>query len=192
MVDRLGAKRTVLYGLATCGASGVLTLLAAFCLHIPWLGLSLLVAGRLLLGASESMTSTGATMWGILNVGSEHTAIVISWNGICTYGALAIGAPLGVYLERITGFWSVGALVILLGFTPIVMALRLPRRPNLAVLAIESACLLGVVAWLLVRTPSQVPDRMSALMWHLIPFQAGWLWVRARGQSVAGTDALRP
>jgi len=129
MVDRLGAKRTVLYGLATCGVSGVFTLLAAFCLHIPWLGLSLLVAGRLLLGASESMTSTGATMWGILSVGSEHTAIVISWNGICTYGALAVGAPLGVYLERLLGFWSIGVFVTLLGIVPIALAMRLPRVP---------------------------------------------------------------
>jgi MFS family permease len=127
MVDHLGAKRTVGYGLAIGGVSGVFTLLAAFSLHIPWLGLSLLILGRLLLGVSESMTSTGATMWGILKVGSEHTAIVISWNGICTYGALAIGAPLGVLLERILGFWSIGAIVMLLGFAPVAMALRLPR-----------------------------------------------------------------
>jgi MFS family permease len=129
MVDRLGAKRTVNYGLAIGGASGVFTLLAAFCLRIPWLGLALLVVGRLLLGASESMVSTGATIWGILKLGSEHTAIVISWNGICTYGALAVGAPLGVYLERWFGFWSIGAMVMLLGFAPIAMAMRLPRVP---------------------------------------------------------------
>jgi len=127
MVDRMGAKRTVLYGLATCGASGIFTLLAAFCLHLPWLGLSLLVIGRLLLGASESMTSTGATMWGILRVGTQHTAIVISWNGICTYGALALGAPLGVYLEKLVGFWSIGVFVVLLGVLPILLGLRLPR-----------------------------------------------------------------
>jgi MFS family permease len=127
MVDHLGAKRTVGYGLVIGGVSGVFTLLAAFCLHLPWLGLSLLILGRLLLGVSESMTGTGATMWGILKVGSDHTAIVISWNGICTYGALAIGAPLGVLLERILGFWSIGAIVILLGFAPLAMAIRLPR-----------------------------------------------------------------
>jgi predicted MFS family arabinose efflux permease len=103
--------------------------LAAFCLHIPWLGLSMLVAGRLLLGASESMVGTGATMWGILTVGAEHTAIVISWNGICTYGALAVGAPLGVYLEKIFGFSSIGIMVMLLGFLPLAMAFRLPRVP---------------------------------------------------------------
>ena len=127
MVDRLGAKRTVLYGLATGGVSGVFTLAAAFCVHLPWLGLSMLVVGRLLLGASESMTSTGATMWAILAVGEEHTAIVISWNGICTYGALALGAPLGVYLEKLAGFWSIGAFVVLLGFVPMLLARRLPR-----------------------------------------------------------------
>jgi MFS family permease len=129
MVDRLGAKRTVLYGLAAGGASGLFTLLAAFCLHIPWLGLTLLILGRLLLGACESMTSTGATLWGILSLGTEHTAIVISWNGISTYGALALGAPLGVFLEHITGFWSIGAIVILLGFIPIAMAMKLPSVP---------------------------------------------------------------
>jgi MFS family permease len=129
MVDRLGAKRTVLNGLIIGGVSGVCTLLAAFVPHLPWLGLSLLVVGRLLLGASESMVGTGATLWGILTVGAEHTAIVISWNGICTYGALAIGAPLGVLLERVFGFWSIGALVVLLGFAPIAMALQLERVP---------------------------------------------------------------
>ncbi len=129
MVDRLGAKRTVNYGLAVCGISGLFTLGAAFAMRIPMLALGLLVCGRLLLGASESMTSTGATMWGILSVGSEHTAIVISWNGICTYGALALGAPLGVYLDRIYGFWTIGVFVILLGLLPVALAMRLPRAP---------------------------------------------------------------
>jgi MFS family permease len=129
MIDRLGAKRTVLYGLVIGGASGAFTLLAALCLHIPWLALSLLVVGRLLLGACESLVSTGATLWGILSLGTEHTAIVISWNGICTYGGLAVGAPLGVYLERIFGFWSIGVLVMLLGIGPIAMAVRLQLVP---------------------------------------------------------------
>jgi len=129
MVDRLGAKRTVYYGLLVGGFSGILMLLSAFFLHLPWLAITLLIVARLVMGACESMVSTGATLWGILTVGSEHTAIVISWNGICTYGALAVGAPLGVFLERITGFWSIGAMVMLLGFLPILLALRLPDVP---------------------------------------------------------------
>jgi len=129
MVDRLGAKRTVTYGLAIGGFSGVLMLGSALFVHIPWLALTLLVIGRLVMGVSESLTSTGATIWGILRVGSEHTAIVISWNGICTYGALALGAPLGVFLERVFGFWTIGAMVALLGFAPILLAQRLPHAP---------------------------------------------------------------
>jgi len=135
MVDHLGAKRTVLRGLNVAGASGVLMLAAAFTMRWPWLSLSLLVASRLLMGAAESMIGTGATMWGILTVGSEHTALVISWNGICTYGALAIGAPLGVFLERVagigpvSGFWSIGAMVTLLGFGPLLLAQRRPAVP---------------------------------------------------------------
>jgi MFS family permease len=80
MVDRLGAKRTVYYGLIVGGVSGILMLFSAFALHLPWLALTLLIVARLVMGASESMVSTGATLWGILTVGSEHTAIVISWS----------------------------------------------------------------------------------------------------------------
>lgn len=129
MVDHLGAKRTVLRGLVVAGVSGVLMLAAAFTMRWPGVSLSLLVLSRLLMGASESMTSTGSTMWGILTVGSEHTALVISWNGICTYGALAVGAPLGVYLEKVSGFWVIGVVVMLLGFGPLLMARRRPAVP---------------------------------------------------------------
>jgi predicted MFS family arabinose efflux permease len=128
-VDRMGAKRSVLYGLTLCGISGVFTLAAAFFVHMPWLGLSLLVVGRLVLGASESLVATGATLWGIISVGAENTATVISWNGISTYGALAIGAPAGVFLEKHLGFPVIGAAVMLLGFGVLGLAWRKPGVP---------------------------------------------------------------
>ena len=34
--------------------------------------------------------------WAILKIGQQHTAKAISYNGVASYGALAIGEPLGV------------------------------------------------------------------------------------------------
>jgi membrane associated rhomboid family serine protease len=113
---------------------------------------------------------------------------------------VASGVVTGLVVVFLGPHWTrpaAGASGAIGGMLGSFLALRLPRRAaldrrDLAVLAIESACLLGVVTWLLVRTLARVPDRMSALMWHLIPFLAGWLWVRARRRLVADADAPRP
>lgn len=112
--DTLGPKQTVTIGLLGCGASGVLLLLAVLCGRWPVLSLGLLVCSRLVLGFGESLCGTGAILWGIGRVGTSNNARVISWNGIATYGALAVGAPLGVAIERTVGFAALGILVILL------------------------------------------------------------------------------
>jgi membrane associated rhomboid family serine protease len=87
---------------------------------------------------------------------------------------------------------AAGASGAISGILGAFLALCLPRWPmgdrrNLAVLGIELACLLGVIAWFLGRIPPPEPDRMSALMWHLTPFLAGWLWVRVWRQVAPGT-----
>ncbi|WP_233847503.1 MFS transporter [Paraburkholderia sp. HD33-4] len=112
--DTLGPKRTVSIGLLGCGASGVLLLLAALTGQWPGLSLAVLVCSRLVLGFGESLCGTGAILWGIGRVGTSNNARVISWNGIATYGALAIGAPLGVMISRSIGFTALGILVIAL------------------------------------------------------------------------------
>ncbi len=105
----------------------------------PWLSLSILAVSRLALGFGESMTSTGAMMWGMGRVGVANTAICISWNGIATYTALAVGAPVGALLEPRYGFASVGVVVLVLsvvalavafglGAIPAIHAERLPMR----------------------------------------------------------------
>ena len=112
--DHLGAKISVLWGMSACTLSGLL-LLAAAALHRnpAWLSLACLIASRLVLGVGESLGSTGATLWGIASAGPEHTAKVISWNGVSTYGALALGAPLGVVMETHWGLGSVAILTML-------------------------------------------------------------------------------
>ena len=114
IIDNQGSKRAVLYGLAGCGLSGVFMLFSAWLQHAPWLSLSSLLIGRLILGSAESLVGSGSIGWGIGRVGAAHTAKVISWNGIASYGALAIGAPLGVVLVQQLGLWSMGVSIILL------------------------------------------------------------------------------
>jgi MFS family permease len=113
--DHAGAKISVLWGMGACTASGVL-LLAAAALHRdpPWLSLAILLASRLVLGLGESLGSTGATLWGITSAGQEHTAKVISFNGVATYGALALGAPVGVVIEQQWGLTSIGLITVAL------------------------------------------------------------------------------
>jgi MFS family permease len=125
MADTVGPKETVLCGLAACAASGVLLLAAYAFERTAWLSLGCLLISRLVLGFGESWVGTGAIIWGIGRVGPEHMARVISWNGISTYGALAVGAPLGVYLMSTWSFGAVGALVLVVGLAGI--ALALPR-----------------------------------------------------------------
>ncbi|KFL51247.1 MFS transporter [Burkholderia pyrrocinia] len=112
--DTLGPKQTVLRGLVGCGVSGVLLLVALLLAHWPVASLVLLVASRLVLGVGESLCGTGAILWGIGRVGVAHNAKVISWNGIATYGALALGAPVGVAIAHTLNPALIGVIVIAL------------------------------------------------------------------------------
>jgi MFS family permease len=114
IIDNLGSKKAVLYGLAGCGLSGVFMLLSAWLQSMPTLSLISLLIGRLVLGSAESLVGSGSIGWGIGRVGALNTAKVISWNGIASYGALAIGAPMGVLLVQQLGLWSMGVSIILL------------------------------------------------------------------------------
>ncbi len=129
IIDRRGARYAVIVGQLLCGLSGALMLASAALLRLHLLGIALLFAARLTLGASESLLATGATIWGIWGAGVENTAAVISWNGICTYGGVALGAPLGVALLTVFGYASVGLAVFVLGLAPLLLALRQPAAP---------------------------------------------------------------
>jgi MFS family permease len=111
-----------MYGLAGCGLSGVFMLASAALTHLPALSLASLLIGRLVLGSAESLVGSGSIGWGIGRVGAVNTAKVISWNGIASYGALAIGAPLGVLLVSRFGLWSMGASIIALAVLGLLLA----------------------------------------------------------------------
>lgn len=123
MADAMGPKRTVLAGLSVLALSGLFLALAAVVPHLPALALVLILLARLGLGFSESWVSTGAITWGIGGIGGEHTARVISWNGIATYGGIAMGAPLGVWLDHRFGFMALGVLSFVLAAAVLPLAL---------------------------------------------------------------------
>ena len=137
IIDTQGSKRAVMIGLAGCGLSGVFMLASSWLTAMPALSLASLLIGRLVLGSAESLVGSGSIGWGIGRVGAANTAKVISWNGIASYGAIAIGAPLGVVMVGQLGMWSLGVSIMLLGAlgvllawpkqaAPIVSGVRLP------------------------------------------------------------------
>ncbi len=105
--DTLGPKKVVLGGLACAAVSG-LCILAASRGGPAWVVLSWLCVSRLWLGAGESCTGTGCIAWGIGRVGPLHTAEVMSWNGVASYGGIALGAPVGVLLDHAGGLAALG------------------------------------------------------------------------------------
>ncbi|WP_244815321.1 MFS transporter [Caballeronia sp. Lep1P3] len=127
--DTLGPKKTVLYGLAACAGSGVLLLGSALAAQWHAVSLVLLIIARLVLGFGESWVGTGSITWGIGRVGVAHNAKVISWNGIATYGALAIGAPLGVAVDHSLGFGALAFIVIALAGIGYWLASRMASVP---------------------------------------------------------------
>ncbi|KPC53871.1 MFS transporter [Amantichitinum ursilacus] len=129
MADHLGPKRTVMYGLCGNVLSGVCLMGAALTQQIPLLSLALVFASRCALGFAESCVGTGSIAWGIGTVGANHTAKVISWNGVATYGALALGAPLGVALQKWGGFQLIAGVVMALGLIGIACAWPRPPAP---------------------------------------------------------------
>ncbi|PBP94972.1 MFS transporter [Pseudomonas congelans] len=132
--DTLGSKRSIVFGLWGIVISGSMTLLATLLHEFATLSLSILIVARLFLGVSQGLIGVGTISWCIGKVGPEHTARSISWNGIASYGAIAIGAPLGVVVIDSIGFNSLGvALMVMAG-----LALRLIRdKPSVPIIVGE-------------------------------------------------------
>ncbi|QBF26712.1 MFS transporter [Pseudomonas tructae] len=129
--DTLGSKRAIIIGLVGIAASGALTFLSALTLSLPLLSLLVLLGARVLLGVAQGLIGVGTLSWGIGAVGAEHTARVISWNGIASYGAIAIGAPLGVKLIEQVNFASLGLSLSALALLALLVIRNQPSIPLL-------------------------------------------------------------
>jgi len=154
-----------------------LTLITYMFPHMGWWHVTLNMAGLWFLGQSAEPA-----------MGSDRFAFAYICSGVLT----------GLAIVLIEPNWTkpaAGASGAICGTFAAFLALGLSGSPvrdrlNPVILAIESACLLGVTAWFLNRTPPPVPDRTSALMWHLIPFMAGWLCVRCWTRATRKSDTF--
>ncbi|MEX9253493.1 MFS transporter [Pseudenterobacter timonensis] len=125
--DLFGPKSIVVLGLCGCFLSGLSYLLADLASGWPLVSLALLCLGRLILGIGQSLAGTGSTLWGVGVVGASHIGRVISWNGIVTYGAMALGAPLGVLCYRLSGLSGLAIVIMAVALLAIVLALPRPK-----------------------------------------------------------------
>jgi MFS family permease len=124
MTDVMGPKATVLIGQLAGLLSG-LCLIAAAALQSKTVAcFVVLLISRVALGCGESCVATGSITWGMGRVAPEYGTQVISWAGIANYGAMAAGAPLGIWLEAKHGFSSIG--IAVLGIWLLSLALALP------------------------------------------------------------------
>ncbi|WP_035714729.1 MFS transporter [Azorhizobium doebereinerae] len=125
LVDLRGARFAVLAGLPLAALAGV-TYLASLAIAAPTLSLAVLVAGRMILGLAESLFITGILTWGIGRIGPAGTGLVMGWNGIAVSGALAVGAPVGVFMQQSFGFAGVALLSTLCPLAALLIALTVP------------------------------------------------------------------
>ena len=193
MADAEGARGTVLKGLFACALTGVVYLVSLWCSAMPIISLFVLIAGRILLGLGESMLITAAMAWGIGLTGPQNSARVIAWSGIAIYGAMAVGAPLGVVVNDAFGFAgvSVAASLVALLAVPFIVMLRpvapsaqhrlpfyrvlgLVWLPGLGV-AMATAGFAMLVAFVTLLFAEQ---RWANAAWALTLFGAGYIIVR--------------
>lgn len=115
IVDKKGPQPAVMLSMSSFIVSGILLIIAFWFPHKPLLSLSFIILARLMTGCAEGMIGASPISWAMLVVGREHTGTVISYNGIASYGALAVGAPLGVIFSKETGNLSLGIVIVLIG-----------------------------------------------------------------------------
>lgn len=89
----------------------------------------MLLAGRALLGAGESLTIVGGQTWGLELAGDNGSGRIIGWVGTALSVGLALGSPAGSGLADLFGFWDLVALTAAL---PATAALLVPAAHEAA------------------------------------------------------------
>jgi MFS family permease len=124
LTDHHGGKRSALQGAAVCAIGGLLYLVAAMPSFSPTISLVIIVVGRLVAGFGESQFVTGCVSWSIASVGPQRAGMSMSWTGVAMFGALAIGAPIGMALYQTYGLEAAMVACIVAPLIAAVIAFR--------------------------------------------------------------------
>jgi hypothetical protein len=128
--DRCGPKTAVTRGFALCTLSMVCLFGSALLAPSPARSLAVLGVSRLLLGVAESFAGTGTIAWGVSRLGAAQMGRVLSWNGMLSYGGMALGAPFGVAMLSAFGETGLGiACTLIAAFGWVIAALRAAAAP---------------------------------------------------------------
>jgi MFS family permease len=124
--DARGAKRGVIAGLLAAAAAGLLYLLSFGFSGSPLISVTILLAGRGVLGGAESFIITAAVSWGLALAHSSNTGKVIAWVGSAMFAAFAIGAPAGSAFYTAYGFASISLATVLAPLAVLPLVALLP------------------------------------------------------------------
>src|SRR5262249_3688745 len=93
--DMRGPKIAMIAGLAISAASGGLYLSPLTAPSRPAVSVTVLLAGRALLGTGESFIIIGGQSWVLAILTVRNTSKAIAWVGSAMFAAFAVGAPIG-------------------------------------------------------------------------------------------------
>ncbi|WP_294238324.1 MFS transporter [Chryseobacterium sp. sg2396] len=130
IIDGKGPKPAVLFSMLGFSLTGIFLILAYYFRFSPFLSLAFLIITRLLTGCAEGLIGASPINWAMMAVGEEHTAKIISYNGVASYGALAIGASLGITIEKDYSLYGIGILSIIMGIAGFLYARTKENKTN--------------------------------------------------------------
>ncbi|MET3875778.1 MFS transporter [Chitinophaga sp. OAE865] len=126
VTDTKGARKSSNLGIILVIVTGIFYMATTAFRHHPLPALALIMVSRIVHGISESMLVTGALTWGIGLAGTGKSGKVMTWNGIAMYAGIAIGAPLGIWLQHSFGIQSAFAAIIILSIVAWLSTIGLP------------------------------------------------------------------
>lgn len=123
--DTKGPKQAVTLGLMMTFLAGLIYLLSLAILTHRITSVALLLIGRALMGAAESLIITGGMAWALGRVAQTQAARSISWVGMAMFAAMAVGAPVGSEVYSRWTFAGISACTMALPLGALMLTRRL-------------------------------------------------------------------